>query len=542
MCIRDRYMGINVKKQILTRNHKYAQRSRVMKPDEYTKPSKSFRSLIGTILNVVSICLGSFEFGVGIGIFNTLYDTLFVQLGWNTPDDQKLYSGLVNSLMAAAALVASFVCGPIMASAGRRKTLLLADMITLIGTGIQIIGSTATLLIGRIVYGLAVGFNSAVIPLYIAEISPVELSGMTGAFHHIFICVGILFSFLMGFGNPKPTDPEIQTTNWWRVMVGFPIIVSCLRLFIFLLFYRYDSPTYLVSKGKYEEAELVLKQIYNADNASTKLSQLQEAQKRQDETAGVTFGTLFGREYRKALFFGCFISFLQQCSGMNAIMFYSTIIFKGGRTGDEAQAEATMYTAILGVILVASAFLCGVVIDKGGRRSLLFYGEIILTVVLFAFGILGFVDEVTVQKFLILAFVFFFGMTLGPVTWIYIGEILPDKGISIAIAVNWLSTLAVAQGFQILSDTAITINGCFIIFGVVCLSGIIFSGGFVVETKGKNKQEIQRMFAGERNLIGGDESPSPQVAISFFVLIEKHMFCQDLWGFFIYIMHLTKHA
>jgi sugar porter (SP) family MFS transporter len=404
--------------------------------------------------------------------------------------------GTVNSLPALAALLGSLLGGNLATTTGRRGTMFIADLFCILGTGLQLLQRTALLLTGRFILGLAIGLNSTVIPLYVSEMSPTELTGFFGAFHQIFICLGIFVAYLLGLNVPRSGSPDLEKSDWGQVMIALTIAVSLLRVILLATVFRCETPTLLTIRGQHVEAQHVISQYYLPEIEGEKLANLREEVSNSSKSTGaLTFAQLLGPQYRRALFLGCFLSFLQQFCGINAIILYSKSIFRAGHSGEEAEAQATLYTVLVGLINLVSAILCSLVIDKGGRKTLLLAGSVSMMLMLTALGILGFAEIHQFSKWLILVYTFLFGMSLGPIVWLYAAEILPDKGISVAVATNWICTLIVAQGIPLMKDSFITINGCFLIFAACLVMGsaVIMLG--VVETKGLSKTDIQRLFS-----------------------------------------------
>ena len=201
---------------------------------------------------------------------------------------------------------------------------------------------------------------------------------------------------------------------------------------------------------------------------------------------------MFGPKYRKALFVGIALSWIQQFSGINAVIFYSNNIFKGSTdptqpVAPDVEETANLFTNILGVLNVLSAVTAGLIIDKAGRKSILLFGNFLCIVFLGILSYLVYHDNYAVSKYFVLLYIFAFGMSLGPVVWIYIAEILPDKGIAVAIFLNWVFTLIVGLCFPLVSDPKVLDSyGTFILFAACCLIGESFLASVVHETKGKN--------------------------------------------------------
>lgn len=211
---------------------------------------------------VLTAALGSFFFGFFIGVYNPAQSCIEIINGWND-SEKETYSGLATALMPIGAVFGAFLCGFLGSSYGRWTTFMITDVIGLIGT-VLLIFKGPTLFLGRVVGGLAVGLNSAMVPTYINEISPLKVSGVMGALTNLMINVGILVSFLLGLNLPKSedikADPDGQ--NWWRLMFGFPILICGLRMLLLVTVFRFDTPQSLISRGQEEKAKEIVKKIY----------------------------------------------------------------------------------------------------------------------------------------------------------------------------------------------------------------------------------------------------------------------------------------
>ena len=211
---------------------------------------------------VLTAALGSFFFGFFIGVYNPAQSCIEIVNGW-TSLEKATYSGLATALMPIGAVFGAFLCGFLGSSYGRWTTFMVADVIGIIGSALLIFKGP-TLFIGRAVGGLAVGLNSAMVPTYINEISPLKVSGVMGALTNLMINVGILVSFLLGLNLPKSEEiqPNSDGPFWWRFMFGFPILICVLRMVLLSTVFKFDTPQSLISRGKEEKAKEIVKKIY----------------------------------------------------------------------------------------------------------------------------------------------------------------------------------------------------------------------------------------------------------------------------------------
>jgi sugar porter (SP) family MFS transporter len=445
-------------------------------------------------LIVFNAGLGAFFFGYSMGALNPLEKLLEYDI---FPGMSSLAIGMFGSFVSAGGIPGSFSGGKLANSVGRRNAFIITDAIGVVGVLLTLIQNLYIVLIGRVICGVAVGLNSALVPLYINEVSPVSLSGITGSMNQVLICLGIVVAYLMGYGVPYSPKVEVPYSDiYWRIVLVIPAGAAILRSLLLVTVFRFDTPKYLVSQSKEDEAREVLKKIYTDESASEQLILLKNDQEKQNMEGKITMSEMLGPKFRKRLLVGIGLSIFQQVSGINAIINYSTTLFIGTTTGDGEQTfesaqssyeESRQLTVILGIVNLVSPLMGGLFTTKVGRKTLLIVGTAICGAALF---LLTFVGPL-LSKVMIFVYIVAFECSLGPIVWLYIPEILPDVGVGAAVLFNWIfATIVVLTYPQIPSiDTAFMIYGC-------CMAaGIVFMVFFVKETKDKTAAEINEMYS-----------------------------------------------
>jgi len=350
-------------------------------------------------------------------------------------------------------------------------------------------------LIGRLVCGLSVGLNSAIVPLFINEVSPIELNGVTGTMNQVGICMGVLTSYLLGYLVPYTTSTSTDTDNViWRIILVVPGFTAMLRIFLLSTFFSYDTPKYLVFKGDDDRARQVLARIYTPNFATEQLMMLKK-EKEAETMAGnkLTFSELFTKKYSRRLFVGCGLSALQQLSGINALITFSNQVFIGTSSSEPSESNfdtARTYTVLFGSINLLTPLIASGFMTKVGRKTLLITGNIVCMICLLIFPITAL--PAIIQKLSVFVYTIGFGFSLGPIVWLYNAEILPDIGIGIAVLVNWVCAMLVVQTFTLLSGPLG--DSAFLIFFGFCVIGLFFLIVFVKETKDKTAAEIEEMY------------------------------------------------
>jgi MFS family permease len=338
---------------------------------------------------------------------------------------------------------------------------------------------------------------------------------MMGAMTQLTVNVGILVSFLLGLNVAKTSTIRAHPDEewWWRFMFAFPILTAALRSVCLLTVFRFETPSFLISTGKDEEARKLIDKIYFQEHSE---EIYKDVKTRMSNYKDVTYGELFGKKYRTRLGMGILLSFIQQFSGVNAVLFYSDKILKGDVSDPDKvdpfdDKMAKIFTILIGCILIFASWLSGKFIDKFGRKSILLLGELCCIVTLLLLAIFGFLGLDNPSKYIILLFMFSFGISLGPIVWLYLPEILPEKGVSLAALANWVGCGIIGLFFPMVKD-AIKIQGTFLIFLGCCVAALIYMFFCVKETKGKSSEEIEAMFGGEnlkdeeKTLISGNTS------------------------------------
>jgi MFS family permease len=198
---------------------------------------------------------------------------------------------------------------------------------------------------------------------------------------------------------------------------------------------------------------------------------------------------------RRAAWVGCSLSVIQQLTGMNAIMFYSSFIFSNTPLGAN-QASALIQSVNLAGVVVATGLL-----DKFGRRSLMFSATGACTVFMFLVAIFTFTGNLWLELVFVLAYVASFEFGPGPVVWMYMSEIMNDKGVSIGTLLNWTFTLIIGLITPIMFNS-MKGGWPFIVFGILCGLGTVFVFFFMKETKGLSDAEVKKLYRTDRDIIG----------------------------------------
>ncbi|XP_033516978.1 probable polyol transporter 4 isoform X3 [Nicotiana tomentosiformis] len=413
-------------------------------------------------------------------------------------------------ILSIISLLGSLAGGKTSDAIGRKWTMAFAAIVFQSGALIMALAPNfRVLMIGRFLAGIGIGFGVMIAPVYIAEISPTVARGSFTSFPEIFINLGILLGYVSNYAF-SGLPPHIN----WRVMLGVGILPS---VFIGIaLFVIPESPRWLVMKNRIDEARVVLlKTNENASEVEERLAEIQQAAghvnaEKYEEKA--VWRELLNPSpgVRRMLITGCGIQCFQQVTGIDATVYYSPTIFKdAGIKGNTQLLAATVAVGFTKTIFILIAIF---LIDKVGRKPLLYVSTIGMTTCLFGLGLtLSLLGNGSVGiKLAILCVcgnVAFFSVGIGPICWVLTSEIFPLRLRAQASALgavgSRVSSGVVAMSYLSVSRM-ITVGGTFFVFAAISALSVAFVHKCVPETKGKSLEEIEMMFQNDRPHQGGE--------------------------------------
>nr|AAK62031.1 hexose transporter pGlT [Olea europaea] len=451
---------------------------------EDVAPAKIQVKSSGTVLPYVGVaCLGAILFGYHLGVVNGALEYLAKDLGIA---ENAVLQGWVVSTLLAGATVGSFTGGSLADKFGRTKTFLLDAIPLAVGAFLCATAQNIeTMIIGRLLAGIGIGISSAIVPLYISEISPTEIRGTLGSVNQLFICIGILAALVAGLplaGNPL----------WWRTMFGVAIIPSI--LLALGMAFSPESPRWLYQQGKISEAEVSIRKLNGKERVAEVMSDLDAAAQGSSEPEAGWFD-LFSSRYWKVVSVGAALFLFQQLAGINAVVYYSTSVFRSaGITSDVAAS------ALVGAANVFGTTIASSLMDKQGRKSLLltsFAGmavSMLLLSLTFTWKTLApYAGTLAVLGTVL--YVLSFSLGAGPVPALLLPEIFASriraKAVALSLGMHWISNFVI--GLYFLSVvTKFGISTVYLGFASVCLLAVMYIAGNVVETKGRSLEEIER--------------------------------------------------
>ena len=398
--------------------------------------------------------------------------------------------GIVVAIVLAGAAIGAAAAGTLSDRFGRRRVILAAALLFVAGAIFSAVAAELTsLLVGRFLVGLAIGFASMLTPLYLAEISPARDRGAIVSLNQLCITIGILVSYLVGFALAS-------YSGGWRWMLGIGAVPGVI-LFLGMLILP-ESPRWLAGHGRLEDAAAVLRELRGGADVSDELGVLRtDIALEGRQLAG--WAELLSPRVRRPLIIGVGLAIFQQITGINTVIYFAPTIFESA--GLPSAATSILATAGVGAVNVVMTIVAIWLIDRLGRRQLLCWSlggmaaTLLVLAGVFYGGASGASAWIAVAS--VAAFVGFFAIGLGPVFWLLIAEIFPlalrGRAMSLATVANWGFNLIVAATFLDLVAAFGSANA-FLMYAVLSVAALIFVVVEVPETKGHTLEQIELDF------------------------------------------------
>lgn len=452
--------------------------------------------------------LGGLLFGYDTAVISGTVQSLKI----NFIDSLNLNEISANSLLGftvSSALIGCIIGGLIggwMAlQLGRRKSMIVAAVlliISAIGSGFpelflapvgeNVAGFLTHFIIYRIIGGVGVGLASMLSPMYIAEISPAAKRGNLVSWNQFAIIFGMLVVYFVNWTISKQGNETWLHEFGWRWMFFSETIPGV--LFLILLFFVPESPRWLVMQDKENKALAILTKINGKEIAGQVLTEIKET------VSGVGTSKLFSYGFMIVII-GVLISVFQQFVGINVVLYYAPEIFKNMGSNTDV---SLLQTIIVGSINLTFTVLAIFTVDRYGRKPLMIIGALGMAVSMIALGFTFYIQNVGIAALLfMLTYVASFAMSWGPVTWVLLSEIFPNRirgrVMAVAVAAQWISNYLVSWTFPMM-DKSTSLNAVFHhgfaywIYGIMGLLAAWFMVKYVPETKGKSLEEMEKLW------------------------------------------------
>lgn len=452
------------------------------------QPETDSSSQIRTIIIGILAATGGLMSGLDIGVISGALD--FVADAFHASTFAQEW--IVSAMMAGAA-IGAILAGWLARLGGRKWALVIGGVIFIIGSvACALSWSVASMIVGRALMGLAIGIAAFTSPLYLSEIASENTRGAMISTYQLMITVGIFLAFI--------SDTLFSYHGQWRWMFGVIAIPGVLFV-IGVLFLPY-SPRWLMMKGRREEALAVLTDLRpTAHEARAEIRAIDEQLKQRQGGIGLLWQN---PNFRRSILLGMLLQAMQQFAGINVVMYYAPKIFALAGFVGTAQMWCT---AIIGFVNVLATVAAIGLVDRWGRKPILYAGFTTMTVAMGALAMLNAngLDSQTAKLlcvFLIMIFIAAHAMSAGPLMWVLCSEIQPikgrDLGITLSTLTNWVSNMIVGVSFLSLLNAL----GAPMTFGLIAaLNAVffVFTRLLVPETRGVSLEVIeQNLMAGKK--------------------------------------------
>ncbi len=461
----------------------------------------SGRANLRVVMIAAAAALGGFLFGFDTAVINGAVDALRAAFGLSAT-----LTGFAVSIALLGSAAGAWYAGRLADRYGRVRTMQVAAILLAAGAiGAGLSGSVAWLMAWRVVAGIGVGVASVVAPAYIAEISPASIRGRLGSMQQLAIVLGIFVALLSDAaladsagGAAKALWLGLGAWRWMFIVGVIPALIYGV-----LAFSVPESPRHLVAGGRNEEALGVLKRVLALGSDAALRKKLDDIQISLEREHKPRWGDLLGGRagFLPIVWIGIVLSVFQQFVGINVIFYYSTTLWNSVGFSESNSFMLTVITSIVNVLVTLVAIG---LIDRIGRKALLVIGSsgmlVTLAVMAVCFaqatgsgtalnlpGAWGPVALVAANLYVI-----FFGVSWGPVVWVLLGEMFPNRiramALAVAAAAQWLANFAITSSFPVMAQFSLPFSyGVYAAFAAISL---VFVLKFVRETRGVELEDM----------------------------------------------------
>ena len=449
-----------------------------------TQSAEAGPNSLGYVILLATIAaISGFLFGYDTAVINGVL--LFLRRQFTASD---LASEIAASAILVGALFGAAGASMIGDRYGRKKSLMFsAILFTIAPIAAAAANSVTQFSVARLFCGLAIGVASVLTPVYIAEISPSENRGALVSLNQLGIVIGILAAYLVGWWFSGFGE------NNWRWMLAVAAIPSL--VFFIGLFTIPESPRWLISKGRANEAIRTLTRLVGERAAAEEIRAVSSVSAEEQGS----WREVFSPDMRKRLAVGMTLAVFSQVTGVNAVLYYGSVIVSEHFPSQSA-AMALAANVIIGLVNLIATIIAMIFIDRWGRRVILMTASggmaVALIVLVIGLNLPGAPAYVMLAS--ILFYVAFFAFGMGPGPWLIISEIFPTKvrgrAASIATSTLWSGALVVTFTFLSLVNT-LKLWGTFALFGVLSAACFVYVWKSVPETKGRTLEQIQELWS-----------------------------------------------
>ncbi|KML43010.1 D-xylose transporter XylE [Cytobacillus firmus] len=413
----------------------------------------------------------------------------------------SLAHGATTSSALIGCIIGGLISGYFASKFGRKNSLIAAAVLFFLSAlgsafpeflfftkGEPTISLLLTFNLYRIIGGIGVGLASAIVPMYIGEIAPADIRGRLVSFNQFMIIFGMLVVYFVNWGIASGRPLEWINDVGWRYMFASEAIPAL--AFGLLLLLVPETPRYLAIKNHDDKALAVLTKINGASEAKTILGEIKQSVA---ASANVPAEKLFA--YGKlVIVIGILLSVFQQFVGINVALYYAPRIFESMGAAKDASMLQTIVMGIINVIFTVVAILT---VDKWGRKPLLITGSIGMAIGMFGVAGMAFSNIIGMGTLIfIIVYTASFMLSWGPICWVLISEIFPNKirgqAVAVAVAAQWAANYFISSTYPMMMEFSGGLTYGF--YGLMSVLSAIFVWKFIPETKGKTLENMENFW------------------------------------------------
>ncbi|XP_065164046.1 solute carrier family 2, facilitated glucose transporter member 1-like isoform X2 [Atheta coriaria] len=458
------------------------------------------------VFAITAAALGSsFQHGYNTGVLNNpqkiieewISTTIANRTGEMPPQSQiTIIWSIAVSIFCIGGMIGGVLTGFVADTFGRKGGLLVNNVLVIITSILEGAARSAAsyemIILGRFIIGINSGLNAGLAPMYLAEISPVNLRGAVGTVYQLVITISILVAQILGLKDVLGTETQ------WPTLLALTVVPAIFQL-VTLPFCPESPKHILIGKGKEIEAQNALLWLRDGGSVQEEMDEMRSEYEAMKLVPKITMKELISNSALRIPLIICLMLMIaQQLSGINAVMFFSTKIFMMAGLTEDSASYATMGMGSINVLMTIVSL---VLVEKAGRKTLLLVGFAGMTVVTLCltFAMLYATTAKWISYLciiLVLLFVILFATGPGSIPWFMVSELFNQSArpaaTSLAVAINWTANFFVGLGFLPLQEALGP--WVFIIFTVILALNVVFIYKKVPETKNKTIEEISAMF------------------------------------------------
>ncbi|WP_431799304.1 sugar porter family MFS transporter [Microbacterium kunmingense] len=450
----------------------------------------------------IAAAVGGFLFGFDSSVINGAVDSIESQF-----DLTAVITGFVVAVALLGCALGAVLAGVLSDRWGRLRVMMLGSVlffVSAIGSGLAF--SAIDLTVWRFIGGLGIGIASVVAPAYIAEVAPRQIRGTLGSLQQLAITLGIFGALLsnallagVAGGASSQLWLGLEAWRWMLLVEAVPAVVYGV-----LAFTMPESPRFLISQGKYDEARAIFARLVPEADLNQTMKDLEQAIAADKKSKGVSLrGPRFGLQ--GIVWVGIILSVFQQFVGINVIFYYSTTLWRAVGFTEQNSLLISVITSVTNVLVTIVAIA---LVDRVGRKPILLTGSILMTVSLGAMA-LSFAFAETVDGEVSLPgawgpialvaanlFVIGFGASWGPLVWVLLGEIFPSrirgKALGVAAGAQWIANFLITVSFPAMSSWSLPLT--YAMYAVFAGLSFVYVLLKIPETKGMELEQTETLF------------------------------------------------